>query len=234
MSASQGAVADGGGALLWKSQSGENANLRWDLPQDQVQYAWQLDEGGPAGEAERALLDLSRGVAGGDPELSRGEYLFDNVDLPRTVNNLAAQAVLLNQDRCVAPGFQFVAAFDDHFLAFFLTHPPFLAHPPAQLHQELPRVPRRRLPPVDDAELGRRIGLLHRPRPRRQARPRLLHARVRAGPPVEAENVQETNQPANQPTNQPTSHLASDRSRNDTRSGTRRSTATGSTPRTAG
>lgn len=98
--ASQDAVADGGGALLWKSQSGENANLRWDLPQDQVQYAWQLDEGGPQGEAERALLDLSRGVAGGDSKLNREEFLFDNVDLPRTINNLAAQAVLLNQDRC--------------------------------------------------------------------------------------------------------------------------------------
>ena len=98
--ASQEAVADGGGALLWKSQSGENANLRYDLPQDQVQYAWQLDEGGPQGEAERALLDLSRGVAGGDAKLNREEFLFDNVDLPRTINNLAAQAVLLNQDRC--------------------------------------------------------------------------------------------------------------------------------------
>jgi hypothetical protein len=203
--ASQDAVADGGGALLWKSQSGENANLRWDLPQDQVQYAWQLDEGGPQGEAERALLDLSRGVAGGDSKLNREEYLFDNVDLPRTINNLAAQTVLLNQDRCVSYDLRsfvlllFLRRFHFlFFLAFFLTNrPPF--HPPAQLHQELPHVPRRRLPPVDDASMGSRGGLLHRPRPRRQARARLLHARVRAGPPVEAEK-----HPGNQPTNQPT------------------------------
>lgn len=83
---------------LMKSESGEYGNLRWDIPSDQVQFYYS-DEFKTGPSAAAALVDLGRGLAGGGG-VPRSKFLFDAVDLPRTINQLAAQTVVLNQDRC--------------------------------------------------------------------------------------------------------------------------------------
>lgn len=69
-------------ALLWKSESGEYSNLRWDIPPDQVQYYYSLEEGeqGAAGAAK--LVELGKGLAGG-ASLPRSKFLFDAINLPK-------------------------------------------------------------------------------------------------------------------------------------------------------
>ena len=49
------------------------------------------------------LRQLLLGLAGGGLPLgigTRSQYLFDHLNLPGIVNEIAAQALLLNQDRC--------------------------------------------------------------------------------------------------------------------------------------
>jgi hypothetical protein len=85
---------------LWKSLSGEYSNLRWDVPADQLPYYWQQYTRKKDNASEgQALLDFARGLSGGAP-VPRSKYLFDAVDLPQVINHMAAQTVVLNQDRC--------------------------------------------------------------------------------------------------------------------------------------
>lgn len=49
--------------------------------------------------AVQALQAFTTGLSGGGP-VPRSKYLFDAVDLPQVINYLAAQTLILNQDRC--------------------------------------------------------------------------------------------------------------------------------------
>lgn len=83
----------------YKSESGEYSNLRWDVPPDQLQYYYTQETDGVGGGGDAALVALGRGLAGGAPGLPRSAFLFDGVHLPKTINYMAAMALLLNQDR---------------------------------------------------------------------------------------------------------------------------------------
>ncbi|KFM22923.1 hypothetical protein F751_6432 [Auxenochlorella protothecoides] len=82
---------------LFKSESGEYSNLRWDLPKDQVPFYWGQDE--PKADESALLLELTRGLAGAGSK-ERENYLFDGLNLPKVINYMAAQTLILNQDRC--------------------------------------------------------------------------------------------------------------------------------------
>lgn len=102
------------GRVLWKSNSGWQTNLRWDLPRDQIMYYYDLESASKDNAtALDALLDLTSSLAGGGAyegsstasasngeSLSRSAYLFDRLNLPQVINHMAAQTVILNQDRC--------------------------------------------------------------------------------------------------------------------------------------
>lgn len=83
---------------LMKSISGEFSNLRWDVDPSQAVFYYR-----PitikSDDTFKELTDLTRGLAGGICQ-SRSSYIYDNVDLPKVVNYMAAMTVLLNQDRC--------------------------------------------------------------------------------------------------------------------------------------
>ncbi|KAL4425867.1 hypothetical protein ABPG75_009883 [Micractinium tetrahymenae] len=86
---------------LWKSTSGEYSNLRWDVPPEHLQYYWkQYTRKGDNASEGQALLAFARGLAGGAPGVPRSKYLFDAVNLPQVINHMAAQTLVLNQDRC--------------------------------------------------------------------------------------------------------------------------------------
>ena len=49
----------------------------------------------------KLLAALAQGLAGGGP-VPRSRFVFDALLLPEVINEMAAQAVLNNMDRCVA------------------------------------------------------------------------------------------------------------------------------------
>ena len=57
---------------MFKSESGEYSNLRWDIPADQVQYYYTQEIAGVSGDA--ALVELGKGLAGGG-SLARSDYV---------------------------------------------------------------------------------------------------------------------------------------------------------------
>ncbi|GAB4823908.1 hypothetical protein N2152v2_010954 [Parachlorella kessleri] len=89
---------NGGLGPLWKSTSGEYSNLRWDIAPEHIQYFWKKETRKNDSD-DQALLDFARGISGGGPVV-RSSYLFDAVNLPQVVNHMAAQTLILNQDRC--------------------------------------------------------------------------------------------------------------------------------------
>jgi len=83
---------------LMKSISGEFSNLRWDLDPFLAQYYYRpITEKNQVGFDQ--LSEFTKGIAGASGE-SRSEYIFDNVNLPKVINLMAAQTLVLNQDRC--------------------------------------------------------------------------------------------------------------------------------------
>ena len=85
---------------LFKSESGEYSNLRWDLPEDQVPYYWSQEEpGSKKSPRTTELLALTKGLAGAQTA-TRDAFLFDGLNLPKVLNYMAAQTLILNQDRC--------------------------------------------------------------------------------------------------------------------------------------
>lgn len=83
---------------LMKSISGEYSNLRWDVDPWQAMYYYRpitIE----SDDAFIQLGDLTKGLAGGICQ-SRSAYVYDNLDLPKVVNYMAAMTILLNQDRC--------------------------------------------------------------------------------------------------------------------------------------
>jgi len=82
---------------MWKAVSGEFSNLRYDLSGDIVQWHWKKEMNKDVSE-DQLLIDLVRGLAGATG--NRCTFLFDNIDLPQVINHMAAQTLILNQDRC--------------------------------------------------------------------------------------------------------------------------------------
>lgn len=66
--------------LLFKAVSGTAANLRWDLPQDQLQYSFKR-ENHKKNDSWPLLYAFSQGISGGGAE-EPSLWVFDNVDLP--------------------------------------------------------------------------------------------------------------------------------------------------------
>lgn len=83
---------------MWKADSGEFSNLRYDLTSDIVEWHWQKELNENVSE-DQLLIDLTRGLAGA-AGTNRCTFLFDSVDLPQVINHMAAQTLILNQDRC--------------------------------------------------------------------------------------------------------------------------------------
>ena len=83
---------------LMKSISGEYSNLRWDLDPWQAQFYYRAiilkDE-----EVFKDFSDFTLGLAGAYCD-SRSAYVYDHVNLPKTINYMAAMTLMLNQDRC--------------------------------------------------------------------------------------------------------------------------------------
>ncbi|KDD72336.1 hypothetical protein H632_c3499p0, partial [Helicosporidium sp. ATCC 50920] len=85
---------------LWKAESGEWSSLRWDLKPEDVGYYWSQEQPKPKEQDKRAdLVELSHGLAGMSSR-QRDYFLFEALDLPRVINYMAAQTLILNQDRC--------------------------------------------------------------------------------------------------------------------------------------
>ncbi|KAH7617481.1 hypothetical protein NADE_007259 [Nannochloris sp. 'desiccata'] len=96
----------------FKSESGEFSNLRWDIPSNQVQFYYSQKNDDIGSSGDDALVQLGRGLAGGG-SLPRSNYIFEWINLPKTINYMAAMTLMLNQDRCTKnyeiyldPGFE--------------------------------------------------------------------------------------------------------------------------------
>lgn len=83
---------------LMKSISGEFSNLRWDVDPYAAMYYYRPITV-KSDDAFLELSDLAKGLAGAICQ-SRSSYVYDNIDLPKVVNYMAAMTILLNQDRC--------------------------------------------------------------------------------------------------------------------------------------
>ena len=95
---------------LYKAWHGYQSNLRYDVPPTQMQWAYRkgnlkdvaVGSGAPGSYDDLQALTL--GLVGKGPPPSahdRATFLYDHVDLPSVVNEMAAQTLMLNKDRCV-------------------------------------------------------------------------------------------------------------------------------------
>eukprot|EP00967_Tisochrysis_lutea_P153713 scaffold303942_cov21-Tisochrysis_lutea.AAC.1 len=106
---------------LFKAEHPELANLRWDVLEKELPDMFELqyprdrewDESvsksnNYRGSSEWAkLADLTRGLAGGGG-VHRSQYVMENLALPSIINEMAAQAVILNMDRCTKNFFMYL------------------------------------------------------------------------------------------------------------------------------
>lgn len=88
------------GGLLFESYSGSLSNLRWDVRAQDMPAFYEIKNGKDADAAANyeLLHNFTTGLGGGGP-VPRCPYIFDYVDLPEVVNEMAVQTVLFNQDR---------------------------------------------------------------------------------------------------------------------------------------
>uniref|UniRef100_A0A1D1ZRX4 LTD domain-containing protein n=1 Tax=Auxenochlorella protothecoides TaxID=3075 RepID=A0A1D1ZRX4_AUXPR len=85
---------------FWKSNSGIGTNLRFGVTTTDLPVVYELESSKSKQDAAvQALEAFTAGLAGGGP-VARSKYLFDAVNLPQVINYLAAQTLILNQDRC--------------------------------------------------------------------------------------------------------------------------------------
>lgn len=84
---------------LFKSESGELSNLRWDLPLSEMAFYFDKVNHPQRSADWQLLADFTRGLAGGGP-VPRSRYVFDALNLPQAINEMAAQTLLNNMDRC--------------------------------------------------------------------------------------------------------------------------------------
>ncbi|KAG2452857.1 hypothetical protein HYH02_002201 [Chlamydomonas schloesseri] len=92
---------------LFKSVSGELSNLRWDLPLKEYPSFWEKENRDNVASDWEALRNFSRGLAGGGP-LPRSEFVVQSVNLPSMINNMAAQTLVNNMDRCTKNFFMYL------------------------------------------------------------------------------------------------------------------------------
>ncbi|KAF5838031.1 coth protein-domain-containing protein [Dunaliella salina] len=99
----------------------ELANLRWDILEEELPDMFELryprdrewDDSVSKGSNYRSssewagLADLTKGLAGGG-ETRRSQYVMENLALPSIINEMAAQAVILNMDRCTKNFFMYL------------------------------------------------------------------------------------------------------------------------------
>ncbi|GLC41440.1 hypothetical protein PLESTM_001196100 [Pleodorina starrii] len=92
---------------LIKSVSGELSNLRWDLPVKEMPAYWEKENRQREDNDWSLLANFSKGLAGGGP-VPRSKYIFDYVNLPQVINNMAAQTIINNMDRCTKNFFMYL------------------------------------------------------------------------------------------------------------------------------
>eukprot|EP00798_Chlamydomonas_sp_ICE-L_P018045 gene18045-24462_t len=86
---------------LFKSESGEFSNLRWDMPPiAEMDYYWDKGNRKDVGiEDWKLLKDFTLNLAGGGQQ-TRTHFVMDHINLPEVINEMAAQTMILNMDRC--------------------------------------------------------------------------------------------------------------------------------------
>ncbi|KAI8471595.1 MAG: coth protein-domain-containing protein [Monoraphidium minutum] len=87
------------GGPIFKSVSGELSNLRWDLPLGELPNYYGKSNRRRHSEDWALLANLARGLAGGT-DVPRSRFLFDALDLPSVINEMAIQTLLNHMDRC--------------------------------------------------------------------------------------------------------------------------------------
>ncbi|GIL43793.1 hypothetical protein Vafri_1405 [Volvox africanus] len=92
---------------LYKSVSGELSNLRWDLPVKEMPSFWEKENRMHDTSDWNLLANFSKGLAGGDA-VPRSKYIYDHVNLPQVINDMAAQAIVNNMDRCTKNFFTYL------------------------------------------------------------------------------------------------------------------------------
>jgi len=106
---------------IWKS------NLRWDIKAEDMQWAYRkgnLKDVKVMDEALGGYLDLANftlGLVGKGKkpdDWSRTSYLFNHVDIPEVVNEMAAQALIINQDRLTKNYYVYFNPETDEWLRF--------------------------------------------------------------------------------------------------------------------
>ncbi|GMH43301.1 hypothetical protein BSKO_11223 [Bryopsis sp. KO-2023] len=83
---------------MFKAIHGELSNLRWDVQQGDLQWAYRKGNRKELDEWNQ-LYQLNQGLAGGGP-IPRSKFIFDYLNLPEIINYMAVSNLLLNQDRC--------------------------------------------------------------------------------------------------------------------------------------
>lgn len=84
---------------LFKSSAAEESNLRFDIPTDQLHFYYNKENRKSHPEDWDLLNNLTFSLAGGGP-LTRSNFLLQGLDLPSIINQMAAQTLVLNMDRC--------------------------------------------------------------------------------------------------------------------------------------
>ena len=94
---------------LYKAWHGYLSNLRYDVEVPRMQWAYKknnlkdVEVGSRQPGSYDDLRAFTLGINGRGrqaPANSREKYLFEHVNLPQVVNEMAVQALVLNQDRC--------------------------------------------------------------------------------------------------------------------------------------
>jgi len=94
---------------LYKAWHGYLSNLRYDVSVERMQWAYKknnlkdVEVGSRKPGSFDDLKAFTLGINGQGrqvPTNSRERYLFEHVNLPQVVNEMAAQTLVLNQDRC--------------------------------------------------------------------------------------------------------------------------------------
>ena len=83
---------------LFKANAGEESNLRYDIPTDQLRFYYKGNRKNHSEDWE-LLSNLTLSLAGGG-EVPRSQFLFQAFNLPSIINQMAAQTLVLNMDRC--------------------------------------------------------------------------------------------------------------------------------------
>ncbi|MEW5320138.1 MAG: hypothetical protein WDW38_011235 [Sanguina aurantia] len=84
---------------LIKSESGELSNMRYDLAPSQMKDYYGKSNRKNVTDDWTTLYTLLFALGGGGPE-TRTHTLYDMVNLPQVINDMAIQTLLLNLDRC--------------------------------------------------------------------------------------------------------------------------------------